>query len=808
MKKLLPFLVLLCLHGIHTANAGTISGQVFDHQNEPVEFATVTLLNATDSSLIKGEFTNATGQFVFDQLHQGNYALLISSLGFEKVTLDKISIEAETAVVDLGSIALSPQSKELAGVTVSAQKPMIQHEHDKMILNVEGSAVASGGSVMDALEKAPGVVVSQDGNISLRGKQGVLVMIDDKPTYLSADQLANQLKAMPAESISKIEVITQPSARYDAEGNAGIINIVTKKNRNLGLNGAVTAGVEKSQAWSPEAGINLNYRIKQVNLFGSYNYSDYKQYQTLDVLRNFAAENSLSSVTEKSTMQNNYLDNSYKAGIDYFINDRQTIGLAVSGYSDTYSTINNTSATIYNSNGAYEPGSHTYGDIHNLSDNFSFNLNYDGKLDTAGTVLSADADYSHFNSEGDDHYETIYFEEDGSETGYPLLYHTQSPGIIDIRSAKIDLSHPFSHGWNMEAGIKASAVKNDNEEIFSVQQNSDWIIDSTKTNHFIYRENIYAGYVQLSKELKNFSIEAGLRSEVTESDGNSETLHENFNRNYVQLFPSVSVSDKINDDHTISVSYSRRIDRPDYDQLNPFLFFLDPYLYQQGNPNLRPQLTNSLELSYLFKQNYNLSFSYSRTNDEIQEQFYQIDSTKTIVLLSENFGSNTTYAATAYAQLQPFQWWSLTPVVTAFYQDLETKYLESDFHNTQLGCQVNIQNSFTLPKGFSLELSAQYQSPVIFSIAAIEANGDVSMGIKKTFMDGKASVKVNARDIFNTNNIKGEIVYANINSSFAQNNDRRRFGINFSYRFGTSQESQRRRQSAIDEEINRVKRGG
>ncbi|MGB3074473.1 MAG: TonB-dependent receptor, partial [Chitinophagales bacterium] len=670
MKKLFLLFGSLCFAGLQLIQAGTITGKVIDQERQPVEFATITLLKAADSSLVKGEFSDGTGTFFFDQISQGSYTVAISNLGYEKISLEKITISDANASVDLGNISLLPASKELSGITVTAQKPMIQHEHDKMILNVEGSPIASGGSVMDALEKAPGVIVNQDGKISLRGKQGVLVMIDDKPTYLSEEQLANQLKAMPAESVSKIEVITNPSARYDAEGNAGIINIITRKNKNLGFNGSVTAGIERSHEWSPEAGINLNYRLKKVNLFGSYNYSDYRQYRTLDVLRNFETDSTSSSVSEQIAMHNSYLDNSYKGGMDYFINDRNTIGFVASGYFDSYSSDNNTAATIYNSNGVYEPSSNTHGDIYNSSDNFSFNLNYDGKLDTSGTTLSADADYSHFNSKGDDHYETIYFNQDGSETDSPLLYYTQSPGIIDIRSAKIDFSHPFSHGWNFEAGAKVSAVKNDNEEIFSVEQNSEWVIDSTKTNHFIYEENIYAGYVQLAKEFKNISVQAGLRSELTASNGHSETLNESFKRNYFQLFPSLNISDKINENHTVSVSYSRRIDRPNYDQLNPFLFFLDPYLYEQGNPKLKPQLTNSLELQYLFKENYNLTLSYSRTTDEIQEQFYQIDSTKTIVLFSENFGSNTTYAATTYAQLQPVKWWSLTPVITLFYQDL------------------------------------------------------------------------------------------------------------------------------------------
>lgn len=507
-------------------------------------------------------------------------------------------------------------------------------------------------------------------------------------------------------------------------------------------------------------------------------------------------------------MDNHYIDHSYKTGIDFFLNEKNTFGFVASGYADKYLSTNNTNAVITNTDAVYEPSSDTYGDLNNVAGNYSFNLNYDGKLDTAGATISADVDYSKFNGEGDDNYITTYYNQDGSATENPFIYHSLSPGTIDIMSAKVDFASPLKKEWNFETGLKASSVKNDNEAIFSVQQNNEWVIDSLRSNDFIYTENIYAGYVQLSRQFKKISIQAGLRGEVTDANGNSVTLQESFKRNYFQLFPSLNISNRINDKHTVSFSYSRRIDRPRYDQLNPFLFFLDPYLYQQGNPNLKPQLTHSLELSYLFKETYALSFNYSNTTDEIQEQFYQTDSTKTIVLLSDNFGRNTTYALTAYAPLQPVKWWSVTPVFTGFYQDLQTEYLETTYHNSQLGFQINIQNSFTLPKGFALELSAQYQSKVIFSIASIEPNGDVSVGLKKTFLDGKASVKVNANDIFNTNNIKGDIRYANIDSYFEQNNDRQRYGINFSYRFGNSQSSQRQRNNAIEEEKSRVKRAG
>lgn len=808
MKKMLTFCAVLCIAGLTNLQAGMITGKIMDPQRQPVEFATITLLKAADSTLIKGEFSDASGIFQFSQVNAGNYALEISNLGYEKISINQVTLGDDDTAIDLGTISLIPIANELSTITVTAQKPLIQHDHDKIIINVEGSAIAAGGSALDALEKAPGVLVDQDGNISLRGKQGVLVMIDDKPTYLSAEQLANQLRSMPADAVSKIEVITNPSARYDAEGNAGIINFITKKNHQSGFNGSVNAGMEISHHYNPKAGINLNYRVKKVNLFGNYNYSDYTRYQQLDVVRNFDAEGLQSTVTEKSTIDNQYPDHTYKAGADYFINDKHTIGFVASGYFDKYLSQNNTTANIANSNGMYEPSSHTFGDLNGASNNYSLNLNYDGKLDTAGTTLSADLDYSFYDGNGDDHYITNYFNIEGDPTGNPLEYHTQSPGTIYIRSAKIDLTHPFNKDWNIESGIKASAVKNDNEEIFEVKQDEEWLIDSLKTNHFIYEENIYAGYVQLSRQFNKISVQAGLRSEWTIANGNSVTLQESFRRNYFQLFPSLNVSDNINDKNNITFSYSRRIDRPQYDQLNPFLFFLDPYLYEQGNPNLKPQLTNSLELSYTYNQVYNFTLNYSRTADEIEEQFYQVDSTKTIVLLSDNFGSNTTYAATVYAQLQPVKWWSTTPVVTAFYQDLQTNYLETDFRNTNLGCQLNVQNTFTLPKGFSLEVSLQYRTPVIFSIASVEGSGDVSMGLKKSLWDGKATVKVNASDIFNTNNIKGDINYANINSSFSQNNDRQRFGINFSYRFGNTQSSQRHHQSAIDEEANRVKRGG
>jgi iron complex outermembrane receptor protein len=808
MKKILPAAVWLCFAVYLPASAGTITGKILDENQQPVEFATITLVKSQDSSLVKGEFSDANGLFSLEEIQNGRFDLIITDIGHKKFSQQDIRLDENHAVVELGTILLEPVTSEIGEVTVTAQKPIIHHENDKLILNVEGSPIAAGGSVMDALEKAPGVIVDQDGNISLRGKQGVLVMMDDKPTYLSAEQLANQLKSMPADAVSRIEVITNPSARYDAEGNAGIINIVTKKNKNPGFNGSVQAGIEKAHDWSPEASLNLNYRYKKVNLFGSYNYSNNRQLQTLDVQRHFSSEGNESTVFENSELDNSYMDNSFKAGIDYFINDKNTIGFVGSGYLDHYGSQNNTDATIVNSNGIYEPSSHTYGDLGNPSDNYSFNFNYDGKLDTSGTTLSADLDYSHYKNDGNDFYTTTYFNEDGSSMDNPLLYNTKSPGIIEIKSAKVDFTHPFLHGWNFESGVKTSFVKNDNEEIFTVNNNNEWVIDTSKTNHFIYSENVYAGYVQLARQFKKISVQAGLRAEVTDASGNSVTLNEKFDRNYLQLFPTLSVSDQINDKNALSFSYSRRIDRPNYDQLNPFLFFLDPYLYEQGNPNLKPQLTHSLELSYTYKETYSFSFNYSHTTDEIQEQFYQVDSTKTIVLRSDNFGSNTTYALTGYAQLQPVKWWSVTPVVTAFYQDLKTNYLETDFHNTNFGYQVNIQNSFTLPKGFSLELSAQYQSAVIFSIASINPNGDVSLGLKKSFWDGKATVKANVRDIFNTNNLEGDIKYANINSSFIQNNDRQRVGLTFTYRFGNSSQSQRDHHGAIDEEKNRVKHGG
>lgn len=809
MCRTIQLLVWICLCSYLNAEAGSITGKVTDKEQQPIEFATVTLHKATDSSLVKGEFSDQSGKYTFEHIVSGTYLVKVAGVGYESMSYADIRITSDDESVDLGTSVLLPFSNELSEVTVVAQKPMIQYDHDKMVLNVSESSIASGGSVMDALEKAPGVIVNQEGNISLRGKQGVLVMIDDKPTYLSSEQLANQLRAMPADAVSKIEVITNPSARYDAEGNAGIINIVTKKDKNLGLNGSATAGLEhSSNGWSPEAGLNLNYRVKKINLFGSYNYSDYAQLQQLQVVRNFNEGDVQSSVTEASSLDNHYIDHSYKAGIDYFLNDRHTLGFIASGYTDSYLSANNTNATIYNSNGIYEPASDTYGDLNTAAGNYSLNLNYDAKLDTAGTALSADIDYSRFNGDGNDNYITTYYDEQGNVEADPLVYRAESPGTIEIRSAKLDFNHSIHGTWNLEAGAKASAVTNDNEVIFSIEDNNEWYIDSTRSNDFIYDENIYAGYLQLGRQIGKFSIQAGLRGELTDAHGNSVTLQESFDRNYFQLFPSLNISDRISDKHTVSFSYSRRIDRPRYDQLNPFLYFLDPYLYLQGNPNLRPQLTNSLELSYLFKETYALSFNFSQTTDEIQEQFYQTDSTKTIVLFSDNFGKNTTFAMTAYAPLQPVKWWSMTPVITAFYQDLKTEYLELNYHETQFGYQINIQNSFTLPKGFALELSAQYQSKVIFSIASIEPNGDISLGLKKSFWDGKASVKLNARDIFNTNNIKGEINFANIDSYFSQNNDRQRYGVNFSYRFGNSQASQRQRSNAIEDEKSRVKRAG
>lgn len=779
-----------------------ITGRVLDENRLPVSLATVVLLDAADSALVKGELTDDNGWFGLESIAPGQFILTISSLGLEPYSLP-ITL---TGSLDLGEIEMKKLSASISEVVVTADLPLIQKENDKIILNVGNSALAAAGTALDVLQRAPGVTVDNDGNIRLKGRQGVLVMIDGKETYLSPQQLTSQLKNTPAESISQVEVISNPGAKYEASGSAGIINIVTKKNRKQGFNGSANAGVSHGELWSYDAGFNLNFRDKKYNLFANYSYSNDDQVQTRDIWRSVTFEDVFSQINDDNVQTNRYYDNNFKAGVDYFLDERNTFGFVASGYVFNERDDNHTDVTVYDQSGLVESSSTSEGDIHGEFNNISLNMNYERKFDSAGGTLLLNADYAYYDGLNDDTYTTTYYDTEGNQTKDPEKLNNYNPTTVDIRSLKADLAYPLTKKLRFETGGKVSYVVTDNDLKVTELINGNWENDPSRSNRFRYTENINAAYLNLAMALGDLSIQAGLRGEQTIADGNSVTIQNTFHHNYFQLFPSLSVNYALSEKHALGLNYSRRIDRPRYQSLNPFAFYLDQYLIAQGNPNLKPQLTQSVSLSYSFQQKYTVTFDYSYTVDNIIDLFYQNDSTKVIYEIPDNFDHQHYYAASFFAPVDLTKWWSITPAITVYYLTETEKYESSTFSKSDWSWNANLQNSFKLPMDFSLDVSAFYQSAGIWSIAEFKPFGSVDAGIRKNVLKDRGTVRLTVQDIFNTNRILGSIQYANIDGNLIAYNDRQQVKVTFSYRFGTQGE-QRRNSASNEEEKRRVGTG-
>jgi outer membrane receptor protein involved in Fe transport len=793
-----------------TAAAGSIAGAVVNGDDQPAEFATVTLFRQGDSSLVKGDFTDENGAFLFEYIPYDAYFLKVTLIGAEDLYLPNIQLIHTSPVIDLGKLRMEESVQQLAEVIVTAQKPFIERHADKLVMNVENSAVAAGQTALELLRRAPGVVVDNNDLISLRGRQGVIVMIDGKQTYLSLAEVANLLKNMPSESIQSIEIITQPSAKYDAAGNAGIINIRLKKDKNLGFNGTLTAGAGAGLVWFDQlyekanGNLNLNYRTKKVNVFGSYGYRHGQNRNDLNLDRRVNFEDTLTYFDSHSSMDRRYGSHNFKAGADYSLNARHTLGLQVNGFAvdeDIY--MFNRSDIFVNDlrSGALEVGNERPGGW----SNYTYNLNYRAVFDSLGRELSADADYSQYRGNSFDNILTSFISAEGVP-GFTEQLRSEVPIQVNIRAFKADYTHPLRSGLKFETGLKASLVSTDNNVRFDLFENGEWRVDSSKTNHFQYEENIAAAYLNAARQYEKWGFQAGLRAEYTQSVGNSITLNKVVDRDYLEFFPSLALQYRLSDQHQFALNYSRRIDRPSYQDLNPFIYFLDPYSYVQGNPFLNPMFTHSVEASHTFKGAVNASLSYSRTEDFITQVTIQNDTTKTTVATQYNLDNFHNYGFTLSSPIPIAKWWTAQANLNLNYRSFQAEFLGARLDNRGFTANVYMSNRITLPKGLTAELSGWYQAPQVDGIFTGRSMYMADFGLSKTFLEKRATIRLNVSDVFNTGRWRGYTLYENMDLKVNSKWESRRVFVNFSYRFGNQNvKGPQRRNTGSEEERNRVK---
>ncbi|MEJ5960923.1 TonB-dependent receptor [Pedobacter immunditicola] len=791
---------------------GQISGKVLDEAKKAFPYATIGLLNAKDSTTVKGTLSKDNGEYEFKDLPKGNYLVSINVVGYKKVVKGPFEVNDLKKVHSVGQTQLSQDARELKGVEIVKQKPLVERQIDKTVLNVENSALATGNSALEILEKAPGVTVDQDGNISLRGKQGVTIMIDGKPTHLSAEQLANLLRSTEGSAIQSIELITNPSSKYDAAGNSGIINIKLKKNRNYGTNGSVFVGTGYGRYYKANSGFSLNNRTEKFNVFGNFDYGRNKRINELDIVR-------VNNTTSNQTFFNQTSDNirernnsNYKGGIDYFINDKNTLGLAFNGYNSN----GDSGADVLTLIGSSPSVTDSSVVAKNLSDSkytgITFNLNYKGTIDTLGQEISADVDFSRYNGNQLNDFDNLYLNNGGQPLKPAYLFRNGTPSVVKIWSGKVDYTYPLNKEMKLEMGLKSSLVTTDNNYQFSTfnHGNSQWENDVTRSNQFIYDENINAAYVNLNRKFKSTTVQLGLRAEQTNSKGNSITEQKIVNRHYFNLFPTVFVNQELSKNHDMGVSYTRRIDRPNYGSLNPFVYYVDLYSYQYGNPFLRPQYTNSFELSYSYKKTINATLGFSHTSDVITEVLLSDTVQKTIFISEQNLAQQDSYNLNVSSPLKIAKWWNSSNNLTVFYNKFKTpNLLDAPYESGRLAFNINTNQTITINPSTNFELSGNYQSKQVYGTLLIDPQYSIDMAISKNFMDKKINLKLAANDVFDLR--KGRVTSALPSQNYvvSQKWESQVFRATITYRFGSSEiKGARQRSSSAEEEAKRVKSGG
>lgn len=808
MKKIfltLTSVTLLFTHFLFAQDSekASIVGNITNQAGQPLDFTNVLLLNPKDSSLVKGTITDSTGAYLFEMVDNGLYLISATMVGYE--TNYYGPVEVASANVKIPALQLT-DGVTLKEVSVVAQKPFIEMQNDKLVVNVEGSSVAAGNNGLELLAKAPGVTVDNNNRIALKGKQGVLVMIDGKQSYLSAEEVSRMLEAMPANNIEKIEIIHNPSAKYDAAGNAGIINIKLKKDKNLGLNGTLTLGGGYGRYPKANSGLQFNYRQKKFNFFGNYTFNTAENFNNMTIYREIPFEGSQSIFDQSNRRKMEFAGHNYKAGLDYYIGKNTTIGVLFSGNSGYWKDDAKINTLITGANP--EPFSNVRARTNTREDwdNFTYNVNLRQVLNDKGGEITFDADYSKYDNPANQQSNNYFFNNNNEEVATPNLLRSTNFSGVTIKAAKIDYTQPLKGGINLEAGWKTSLVETENGIDFTRNQGDQWVIDSLLTNQFEYKESIHAGYINANKQFKGFSVQLGLRNEYTVSDGFSVTLDKRVKRDYLSLFPSVSVSHTINKDHSLSYSYSRRIDRPSYQDLNPFTFFLDQYTFGRGNPFLRPQFTNSFSVNYGFKQSFVITASYSHTDDAMTDILEQDDEARTTYQTRANFATFDNLSLNLSAPIKLTDWWSARLNVSGFMNHFKSTILTGEVDNQQVSYNGYMNNTFTLPKGFRFEISGFYNSPNVYGLFKSQSQYAMDAGLFKSLWKGKGNLKVNVTDIFFTNRWKVDIQQDNINAQVAGRFESRRINATFTYKFGnTEMKPTRQRRTATEEEQSRVK---
>ncbi|OXB09043.1 TonB-dependent receptor [Flavobacterium plurextorum] len=669
-------------------------------------------------------------------------------------------------------------------IVITKKKVLYTQKSDRLVFNVENSIVSEGGTALDVLSRAPGVVVSQDGDLSIRGQQGVAVMINGKLTQLSQKELANYLKSTTSSNIKQIEVITNPSSKYDAAGKAGIINIILKKPSTSGIKGTAFASYGRGRKNRTNSGVNLSYNKDKFGVYGNYSYTfrgeeerkEFNQTQYTDITRQqIDTKNYQTSTTDEPLTSNNF-----KIGTTYEVSPKTNLEFYVDAKLGRYENIANGRNSLSNAQNQLLFDASTYNDSKEKWNDYTYAFSGVHKFNTEGKNMSFDFEYetSKFRSNQFQSAQNI----DPSNPNDINDRRGFIPSQLKVFTGKVDFTNPLKEKQSIEWGFKASLKNNDNPSVYEYNDNNQWIIDLNSTNHFEYKEQIYAAYANYKYQIGDLNIQGGLRSEYTAINILQRTLNEEHKDDYLKWFPSLSLKYELTSNHSVHASYSKRINRPSQFDLNPFRFYDDSFNYSQGNPNLVPEITHAAEIGYAWKSNFMSSLYFNSTKDVFTEVYtYDPGNNTTVtsqinVSKSYNYGANITHTAELY------KFWSINTLFNIFENRFMGNIVNSDTIDPIVTLNLSVQNSFTITESLKAEANAQYQSKSNLGVYQRDGFFDFSIGISKQVLANKGSIKLNVTDIFNTNNfyINSTVGQTAINKRYDLDN--RIATLSFTYR--------------------------
>jgi hypothetical protein len=797
-----------CIINFQTAFSQQVKGSITGIEDLS---STIVRLNTTrDSTLVKATFADSLGQFELDALKPGSYFISIESSEALPFSSDSFQIDDASTRISLPVFQLTKRNTAIDEVAIVATKPFIERKIDRVVVNPDAMIGNAGTTALDILEKAPGVMVDVDGNISLKGKPGVQIYIDNKPTYLPQAELAGYLRSLPSSSVGTIEIMTNPPARYEAAGNAGIINIQMKRLKEKGFNGGINLSYGQGRHSRTNNSFNLNYRVNKINLFTSIGISQNNSFQDLTINRYYFTPSgqASSSFLQHSDITRKHGGNSAKIGLDWYASKKSTLGFVLTGFYNPSTEENVNNAQILDGNDVLIRRVNANSLSDNKWINGGANINYSLKIDSLGKELSFNADYIHYTS---DHIQTLRNQTDSVDGSFvsALNLYSTLPATIAIQTAKADYVHSLKNNNRFDAGLKTAFVQTNNTASFFDVVNDVNIPNYTFSNEFRYRENTNAAYINYSQDWNRFSLQLGLRFESIVMKGNQlgnpMVQDSSFTRTYNSLFPTAFLLYSLDTAkfHQLIFSFGRRIDYPNYEDLNPFTYPMDAYTYYAGNPYIKPTFSYNFELTYSFKNKISITADYSYVNNLIQETNEQVNN----IYYSRpgNFGQQQVAGISISGEQKLAKWLNMN-----FYSECKNIAFNTSIYGQPLKEQrwywyIGPTFQFFIHPKLTAELAGSYQTRILVGQFLTIPVGSIRAGLAYKILKEKGSLKLNLSDILYTNQPGGDIRnIANSKANWLSKLDTRVVTLSFSYRFNKGKSMNARQSGAADSEKKRV----